>query len=132
MGRKKRKGPSISGYFRKLFEERPELLAEKSNDAILTRYRKDHSVPESEVLPISVRNNLANIKSVLRRDGRKATGTSSVKVESRGGSAKLEGLEEFIDEALTMAKTLDRENLQSVIGHLRKARNEVVWKMGQS
>jgi hypothetical protein len=30
-----------------------------------------------------------------------------------------------------MARHMDREGLASVIGLLRRARNEVVWKLGQ-
>jgi hypothetical protein len=33
---------------------------------------------------------------------------------------------------LTLAKNLDREGLANVIGLLRRARNEVVWKMGET
>jgi hypothetical protein len=36
-----------------------------------------------------------------------------------------------IDECLTMAKTLDRSGLEEVIHHLRRARNQVVWKQGE-
>ena len=43
----------------------------------------------------------------------------------------LDKLEYQIDECLVLAKVLDREGLESVISHLRTARNEVVWKMGQ-
>ena len=41
----------------------------------------------------------------------------------------LEALEEQIDECLTMARNLDREELESVIHLLRRARNEIVWKL---
>jgi len=44
----------------------------------------------------------------------------------------LDALEEQIDECLTLAKNLDREGLANVIGLLRRARNEVVWKMGET
>ena len=43
----------------------------------------------------------------------------------------LDALEEQIDECLTLAKNLDREGLANVISLLRRARNEVVWKMGE-
>jgi hypothetical protein len=46
-------------------------------------------------------------------------------------SHKLEALEELIDDCLSLAKHLDREGLESIIKLLRRARNEVVWKMGQ-
>jgi hypothetical protein len=40
-------------------------------------------------------------------------------------------LEEQIDECLTLGKRLDREGLRGVLVLLRRARNEVVWKLGQ-
>jgi hypothetical protein len=40
-------------------------------------------------------------------------------------------LEELIDECLAIPKGLDREGLDPVIGLLRYARNEVVWKLDQ-
>ena len=40
-------------------------------------------------------------------------------------------LEEQIDECLSLAKYLGRKELASVIGLLRKARNAVVWKLGE-
>jgi len=40
-------------------------------------------------------------------------------------------LEEQIDDCLALAKEMDREGLVSVIALLRRARNEVVWKMGE-
>jgi hypothetical protein len=43
----------------------------------------------------------------------------------------LELLEEQIDDCLILAKHLDREGLDSVIKLLRRARNEVDWKVGQ-
>jgi hypothetical protein len=45
---------------------------------------------------------------------------------------ELEVLEQQIDEALIAARTLDKEGLESVISLLRRARNEVVWKLGQA
>ena len=43
----------------------------------------------------------------------------------------LDRLEEQIDECLSLAKYLDREHLADVISLLRKARNAVVWKLGE-
>jgi hypothetical protein len=40
-------------------------------------------------------------------------------------------LEESIDDCPTQAKNLDREELDSIIKLLRRARNEVVGKLGQ-
>ena len=55
----------------------------------------------------------------------------AVAAAPRKGVRGLESLEEQIDECLTLAKNLDREGLSSVINLLRRARNEVVWKVGE-
>jgi len=47
------------------------------------------------------------------------------------GDTHLEMLEYQIDECLILAKSFDRDALESVISHLRRARNEVVWKIGK-
>jgi hypothetical protein len=49
----------------------------------------------------------------------------------RASSNGLEALEEHIDDSLTLAKNLDRSGLAEVIILLRKARNKVVWKLGE-
>jgi hypothetical protein len=124
-------GESISGYFRVIFRENPKLLKTRSNQELLDRWLKDH--PREREVPYRVKQNLANIKSVLRKKARKRKGVANeapppVAVpRSRG----LEGLEENIDQCLDQAKMLDREGLDSVISLLRRARNEVVWKLGQ-
>jgi hypothetical protein len=131
-------GESVSGYFRKVFAESPKLLKTRSNEEVLQRWLKDH--PGEKEVSAQVRNSLMNVKSLLRKRGRKrvrrqeeererATG---VKAAPRTKVANaLEQLEEHIDECLTAAKLLDREGLAHVIRLLRQARNEVVWKLGQ-
>jgi hypothetical protein len=132
-------GETVSGYFRKIFNENPKLLKGRSNEELLRRWLADH--PGQTEVPQTVKNNLANVKSVLRKKLRKGgrpkaeqTGAASVvtevakpKVAARG----LEALEEQIDDCLSFAKRLDREGLSDVIGLLRRARNAVVWKTGQ-
>lgn len=54
---------SISGYFRNLFAEHPDLLKDRSNDEILKKWMKDH---DAEEVPLPVRQSLANVKSILR------------------------------------------------------------------
>jgi predicted DNA-binding protein YlxM (UPF0122 family) len=125
---RKKTGASISSYFRDLFTAHPELLAEKSNEAIVSHYRKDHDLADDAELEATVRNNMANMKSVMRKKLREAP----LGVSNRKPGGRLETLEELIDECLTIAKTIDRDGLESVINHLRRARNEVVWKLGQS
>ncbi len=134
-------GESIQGYFRKVFAEHPRLLKERSNDELLRRWLADH--PGETEVPRSVKIGLQNVKSVLRSRGRKRTVARAAKAAAsappgtlatprpRLSKNGLEILEEQIDECLIAARTLDREGLESVIHLLRRARNEVVWKMGQ-
>ena len=130
---------SISGYFRKIFLENPKLLKQRSNDELLRLWLADH--PGHTDVPQKIKNNLANIKSVMRKKLRKRGGrppkseqpvgfvgeVTRTKVSPRG----LEALEEQIDECLDAAKRLDREGLSEVISLLRRARNSVVWLGGQ-
>ena len=131
-------GENVSGYFRAIFKENPKLLKERSNDELLKRWLADH--PKEKEAPARVKQGLANLKSVLRSKGRKkavraepsaAAETVAVAMVQKVRSGSLDTLEERIDDALTMARTLDREGLETVIAALRRARNEVVWKMGQ-
>jgi hypothetical protein len=145
MGRPKKKPETVSGYFRAVFKEKPEWLGEKSNDAMLARYREDHDMAPDAPIATNIKANLANLKSVLRkkrrRRGRPKKAVAVVAMSAVGsvGSApprkaplaKLEGLEEKIDDCLTMARTLDPEGLHEVIVRLRAARNAVVWIIGQ-
>lgn len=138
MARKRGGEGNISGYFRQVFEEQPDLLKTKSNDAILAKYREDHGLAPDAELDKSIKNGLANVKSVLRKKkrlrGRRKEAAAIAAGETpraavRSGT-KMESLEEAIDDCLTLARTLDREGLATVIKHLRAARNEVVWRMG--
>jgi hypothetical protein len=128
---------SISGYFRRVFQENPKLLNERSNRALLQRWLSDHP---GEKVSGSVKAGLSNIKSVLRSKGRKSAARKSSAEHKSAGSAApaavrrprgLAPLEEAIDECLMMARATDREGLEVVIDLLRRARNQVVWKMGQ-
>ena len=134
-------GESVSAYFRRVFDENPKWLDSRSNDQLFLRWLKDH--PGEKEVPEKVRQNLSNIKSVLRKKGRKKAGRPKKSAApSQGPTAPAEipqkkgwnlgYLEEQIDECLTLAKVLDREGLQSVISLLRRARNEVVWSMGKT
>ena len=141
-GRAQGGGESVSGYFRKIFAENPKLLDSKSNAELLDRWLADN--PGETEVPARIRNNLANLKSVLRKKGRKKAGrkkaaeqpqmTNAAAITAapkRTGSQRLEALEEQIDDCLSVAKGLDRDGLDEVIRLLRRARNTVVWKMGQ-
>ena len=134
-------GENISGYIRRLFKENPKWLATRSNDEILARWLKDH--PGEKEVPHRVKKNLSNVKSLLRQARGKKPGEPKQESQLAGPTAAtsaaaprkgvrgLETLEEQLDECLTLAKNLDREGLSSVINLLRRARNEVVWKMGE-
>jgi hypothetical protein len=131
-------GESVSGYFRKVFGEDPKLLKSKSNEELLRRWLTDH--PSEKEVPGRVKNILMNVKSILRKQGRKRGKQQEQKRQHAAGVTPtparrigrgLEELEEHIDECLTVARLIDREGLGQVIRLLRQARNEVVWKLGQ-
>jgi hypothetical protein len=134
-GRGPRGKESVSGYFRKIFQNRPELLNSKSNEELIQRWKSDHGTNQ---VPNSVRSNLANLKSQLRKRqrlglplGAQAATPRADMGPRRAGNHGLEALEEHIDDSLTMAKNLDRTGLGGVITLLRRARNQVVWKLGE-
>lgn len=130
---------SVMGYFRRLFQENPSWLRDRSNDKVIERWLADH--PGETEMPRNVRNTMANLKSSLRKKQRgKARrakagdgplAANQAVIAPRQAARGLEGLEVQIDECLTLAKNLDREGLDGVIKLLRRARNEVVWKIGQ-
>src|SRR5947209_19774144 len=116
-------GETTSGYFRRILKEIPRLLSAGSNKETLDRWLKDN--PDVKTVPNNVRANLANIKSVLRKQGRarQARKETEQVAQPHGASAppvrrpghKLETLEEQIDDVLTLAKNIDREGLEQVI-----------------
>jgi hypothetical protein len=132
-------GEAIAGYFRKVFAETPKLLKMRSNAPLLERWLADH--PGEKKVPQSVKNSLANLKSVLRSKKRKRRKAKAAGAEIAGSPASpavkkhkpsvLEALEEQIDDCLTAARSLDKEGFEEVIHLLRKARNAVVWMIGQ-
>jgi hypothetical protein len=125
------KSPSVMGYFRKIFREQPQLLGTRSNQEVIQQWLRDN--PEHQAMPASVRNTLSNLKSMLRKKlrGPKPQAEGLDAGSGRRASSQLETLELHIDDALTLARTLDANGLESVIRLLRRARNEVVWKLGQ-
>ncbi len=130
-------GENISAYFRRVFQQNPKLLEGRSNEELLRRWLADH--PGQTEVPQPVKNGLQNVKGILRSKGRKrkaarpaaAAPAAQAPARPTAGKGRLEQLEELIDEVLTFARAVDPEGLESVIGHLRRARNEVVWKLGE-
>jgi hypothetical protein len=138
MARRRRgsNGESVSGYFRKIFQKKPSLLNSGSNKELLDQWLRDH--PGVEKVPTNVKQNLANLKSVLRKKARQgkfvaSNGEAPAAAPARAVTAPariLESLEEQIDDCLTTARNQDREAFAEVIKLLRHARNKVVWMMG--
>jgi hypothetical protein len=131
-------GETVAGYFRKIFAGNPQLLEGRSNDELFRRWLADH--PGEKEVPTRVKQGLQNVKSVLRsrgrksrkaRDARAAVASPQAPPRKTAPLSKLEALEEHIDESLSMAKGIDRDKLNDVIQHLRRARNLVVWEMGK-
>jgi hypothetical protein len=132
-------GETTAGYFRQVFSEHPEWLAGKSNGDVLSRWLADH--PGHAEVPEKIKQNLANIKSILRKQGRKKRGrrkkeqpaeaTAAAVAAPRKRVHGLESLELAIDDCLSHAREMDKEGLGDVIGLLRQARNAVVWKLGE-
>src|SRR4051794_19082745 len=120
MARKKGGPDTISGYFRGVFTKRPELLEYgATNAAIIEQWKKDHA---GEVPGKSVMGNLANIKSIMRKElglvkkgkGRKkrkkaaANGEGAAAAPARAARrapvSLLERMESLIDECLSVAR----------------------------
>lgn len=129
--RRRRRGESVMGYFRQVFEKHPEWVKEKSNDLVLAQYRQDKGLATDAPVDARIKQNLANTKSIMRKHSRTG-GKARLQAAVAGLSGKrLESLEILIDDCIILAKNLDREALHRVIDHLRTARNIVVWRLGQ-
>ena len=134
---------STAGYFKRIFRQFPRLLGERSNAKLLGQWLADH--PDHSEVPDNVKANLSNVKSVLRSKRRTKVAKRAQPAQSNGvavqtvapvvrkplGSSKLDELELQIDECLILARHLDRDGLHDVITLLRRARNAVVWMIGQ-
>lgn len=127
---------TVAGYFRRVFEEDPRLLHERSNDPLYARWLADH--PGHTEVPDNVKANLQNLKSVLRKQKGKRKPRKEQTAETppappakpRPSSRSLEQLEGMIDECLFAARGLKAEGLETAIGLLRAARNAVIRQAG--
>src|SRR6266446_3770313 len=111
--KRKRSGGSMSAYFRQVFTEKPQWLDQKSNDDVVARYRVDHSMATDADVGKSVKQTMANMKSIMRKEARGGS-----KVKARRGRPpmalagavpvptsrpRLETLEELIDDCMVTA-----------------------------
>lgn len=140
MAKAKFQGESISGYFKKMFESKPELLDHGKNDVILAQWQEDHP---GQPITDSIKGSLSNTKSILRkkygkvkRRRRKHAKTTiadgAPKVHKvRTSIAALEKMEALIDECLSVARHQGMPGLDASIKHLLSARRAVAWQMGQ-
>jgi hypothetical protein len=132
-------GESRSSIFTRYFTSQPDLLREAGFEAIVEMYKAEY--PGRDFTDKD-RQIAANIKSKLRRKfkiarrrkrGRPPGSTAAAAAAPRAGrpNTSLAMLEDHIDESLMLAKRLDRDGLDDVIKHLRRARNLVVVRMGE-
>jgi hypothetical protein len=142
MAKSKEKSPSLSSYFRDVFEGDLSLLDGSSNAAIQEKWQHDHP---GEEWTKRISQSMANIKSQLRRKFgkvRRRNKRSAAAAVPAGDDMKpmrtrtpsvntLERLEMLIDESLSLAVSQHDEALEGAIKHLRVARRSVVWAMGE-
>ena len=129
-----KQGETISGYFRQIIKEKPQLLKKGSNTELYRRWLADH--PDAESVPENVKQSLSNLKSVMRSKKRKKTPMSQETALSSRATpkitiphAQLEQMESRIDDCLALANSISSECLESVTNFMRKARREIVWMM---
>jgi hypothetical protein len=110
---------SVAGYFRKVFKKNPKLLWGQSNQELLSRWLADH--PGQKEVPDRVKWSLSNIKSVLRKKGRKRKAKAqpaqamttaprpaeAVPTAAKKAARSLDPLEEQIDDCLSLADALE-------------------------
>jgi hypothetical protein len=132
--------PNETGYFRQILRENPRLIKTRSNAELLRRWLADN--PDHTEVPHRIKIAMANAKSAMRQKLRQRRRKRLARAEQAGEATprparlapitihRLESLEEQIDDCIGLAKTLDRDGLQSIIKTLRRARNEVVLKLG--
>jgi hypothetical protein len=128
---------TVTGYFRRILGDNPRLLRTRSNDELVRRWQDDHP---GQPVTDQIKTGITNAKSSLRHKRRKRrarkeapqpAAATHVLPKPANPPRRLEVLEEQIDDCLDLAKGLDRDGLASVIKLLHRARNEVVWKIGQ-
>jgi len=132
---------SPSAYFRKILKGNPKLLKKGENDKIYEMWLKDHSGHDR--VPPNIKQLLSNVKSVMRKERKEhrasrakarkeatSNGTAVPAKPVRASVKNLEQLEEKLDDCLFLALESGKDELDSVIRHLRRARREVSLKLG--
>jgi hypothetical protein len=132
---------SLSGYFRRQFEDHRDWLEAGTNTDVIAQWQQDNP---SESYTKKIGQTLANVKSQLRkkhglirrrkrRRGQPAATAAALAPAKRPRTpiAVLERLEGLIDQCLSYARAQEIDGFEEVIKHLRHARNSVVWKLGQ-
>ena len=133
MAKAKTEQPSMSSYWRNLFNQNPKLVKIRSNSALREQWERDHP---SQRFDESWSQSLSNVKSMYRnkhKKGGKAKTAMNGQVSAPVATvnvpaAALERLENAVDQCLWTAHQLDSAGLDRVIKLLRAARNEIVWK----
>src|SRR5439155_26972563 len=136
MPRGKRKGESLSGWFRQYFRTHPYALRKGRNDMVVTAWVADH--PGQEFTG-RLRQAMANVKSAIKNKKggrRKAASAAAEPASARPARAtgSLESLEMAIDRCLTTARAVEDKDpdMGKIARHLRFASNEVIWVQGQA
>ncbi len=131
------KGMSTSEYFREILKANPALLNERSNEPVYEIWLKDH--PGYEKVPKKEMQILSNVKSNMKKErkaGRRGR-PRKVKVQASSSEAprpaqtssrNLETIEMMLDDCIMLAGK-DQE-MERVTEQLRRARREVILKMG--
>jgi hypothetical protein len=131
--RRRRRGKGVGSFFRPIIEANPALLERGGNAELRRMWLEAH--PSQKDVSKTVLQGLANLKTKMRHEmagtahGKKKAAIKTEMV-AVGRSRTLDKLEEAIDDCVILAAHLDRNGLESVIRHLRKARTEVTLKIG--
>src|SRR5262245_33503830 len=127
MAKKRRKGDSLSSYFRKVFTDHPDWLDLDHNKLVVEQWKQDHNGQEMIKREKGV---MANMKSKMRAEKRggkrRVLKLAGPRVSARAALADVERLEGMIDSCLAEARNLQVEDIELVVKHLRRARNNIV------
>ena|SRR5579871_2501185 len=129
----KRKSPSLLGIFKQYFNQHPDWLRTRNNEAVIAQFGKDFPKIEPDKRVKQAMFNAKNHmkkgkKSRLGRKRKVAEITAAMK-EPRIGNGALQILENHVDDCLAMARAMGDESIREVVGHLHRARNMLVLRI---